>query len=79
MLAMKESCEACGRSLAHDQAAYICSYECTYCSRCVRGPVGRVCPSCQGELVRRPRRTDGEGPTLIDQLRENAVGEILIE
>lgn len=79
MLEMKETCQGCGAPLAHDQSAYICSYECTYCARCVRGPIGRTCPNCQGELVRRPRRTDGDGPKFIDQVRANAKGEILAQ
>ena len=79
MLDMKEECQSCKSPLAHDQSVYICSYECTFCARCVRGPIGRICPNCGGELTRRPRRTDSDGPKLIDQLRAQAKGEILIE
>ena len=38
-----------------DDAAYICSYESTFCATCANALNG-VCPDCAGELVRRPRR-----------------------
>ena len=52
---MKTSCEACERALPADHEAYICSFECTFCSDC---GVSRqfTCPNCGGELLRRPRR-----------------------
>jgi len=40
---------------AEDDAAYICSYESTFCATCANALNG-VCPDCNGELVRRPRR-----------------------
>jgi hypothetical protein len=52
---MKPACEACGASLAAEAAAFICSYECTFCPACT-GKQSHVCPNCQGELVPRPRR-----------------------
>ncbi|HWZ56671.1 MAG TPA: DUF1272 domain-containing protein [Verrucomicrobiae bacterium] len=54
-LLMKPACERCGRSLAIDAEAAICSYECTFCVDCAAEML-RVCPNCQGELVPRPRR-----------------------
>lgn len=57
MLQMRKTCELCGRSLAADGEAYICSYECTYCPACY-GSL-EECPNCAGEVVRRPRRTTG--------------------
>jgi hypothetical protein len=54
-LAMRPTCEGCGVELPADGTAFICSYECTFCSRCSGGGARR-CPNCQGELVRRPRR-----------------------
>lgn len=42
--------------LGTNEPAYICSYECTFCSGCASGSRGS-CPNCGGELVRRPRRT----------------------
>lgn len=37
-------------------AVMICSYECTFCSRCTE-EMSSICPNCGGELIRRPRRT----------------------
>ncbi|HZS07582.1 MAG TPA: DUF1272 domain-containing protein [Blastocatellia bacterium] len=54
-LEMRSSCEKCGRSLAHEDEAYICSYECTFCAECTDA-MKMNCPNCGGELVRRPRR-----------------------
>jgi DNA-binding winged helix-turn-helix (wHTH) protein len=54
-LAMKGSCERCGRVLKPSDDAYICSYECTFCFECGTS-LGRVCPNCGGEQVARPRR-----------------------
>jgi uncharacterized protein len=56
-LEMRSSCERCGTSLAHDAAATICSYECTFCRACA-GELEHVCPNCGGELVARPRRAE---------------------
>lgn len=55
-LAMKPACEKCGTPLPFDADANICSYECTFCSRCTSDLAAR-CPNCGGELVRRPRRS----------------------
>lgn len=54
-LAMKGSCERCGTRLKPDDEAYICSYECTFCSSCSEA-LERVCPNCGGKQVVRPRR-----------------------
>jgi len=54
-LELRPSCERCGRDLAADGTAYICSYECTFCIECT-AELLRTCPNCGGELVRRPRR-----------------------
>jgi len=54
-LEMRTGCEKCGRALAQDGAAFICSYECTFCPDCTEG-MNAVCPNCGGELVPRPRR-----------------------
>ncbi len=54
-LQMKSSCERCGTILALDRPALICSHECTFCEACA-GEMKFICPNCQGELVRRPRR-----------------------
>ncbi|HEY5306873.1 MAG TPA: DUF1272 domain-containing protein [Casimicrobiaceae bacterium] len=63
-LEMRERCQRCAWPLeAEDDAAYICSYESTFCATCANALNG-VCPDCNGELVRRPRRlrkTEGGG------------------
>jgi uncharacterized protein len=55
-LEMRAACERCGKPLALDGEAYICSQECTFCAECT-AVLDEVCPNCAGELVRRPRRT----------------------
>lgn len=54
-LAMKTACERCKAPLDAAGEAYICAYECTFCPECVQALEAR-CPTCGGELVRRPRR-----------------------
>jgi uncharacterized protein len=54
-LTMRSACEACSVALAGDAAAFICSYECTFCPSCSDARE-RVCTNCGGELVVRPRR-----------------------
>jgi hypothetical protein len=55
-LEMRERCQRCAWPLeAEDDAAYICSYESTFCATCANALNG-VCPDCNGELVHRPRR-----------------------
>lgn len=54
-LEMRDTCEKCERSLAHDATAFICSYECTFCQACTE-EMKSVCPNCGGELLPRPRR-----------------------
>lgn len=57
-LEMKTTCGKCDAVLDADGAAFICSYECTFCADCMDALSG-VCPNCGGELVRRPRRIEG--------------------
>ena len=57
MLEIRPNCELCERELAPDSsAARICSYECTFCSDCVRDMLENVCPNCGGGFVPRPIR-----------------------
>ncbi len=65
-LDMKTNCEKCGHVLPADGSAYICSYECTFCSPCASNMHG-TCPNCGGELLRRPRR---KTPAVAAQDRE---------
>ena len=55
MLEMKAACEKCGGALGHEDEAYVCSYECSFCKDCTES-MDAVCPNCGGELLRRPRR-----------------------
>lgn len=54
MLEMKSACQQCQARLGYEDAAWICSYECTYCPDC-RTDLQR-CPNCNGQLTPRPRR-----------------------
>jgi uncharacterized protein len=54
-LEMRSVCERCGGALAADGEAFICSYECTFCSTCAN-EMDSICPNCGGGLVARPRR-----------------------
>ena len=57
MLQLRPNCECCDRDLPADSGdAFICSFECTFCSRCAHQVLGGKCPNCGGELVARPRR-----------------------
>ena len=58
-LEMRATCERCDRALEPGGVAYICSYECTFCEECSK-ELREVCPNCGGELVRRPRRAEGD-------------------
>lgn len=57
-LEMRGQCEKCQIPLRPADAAYICSFECTFCADCATGML-QVCPNCGGELVPRPRRMKG--------------------
>lgn len=54
-LEMRAACEKCSVDLDADGTAYICSYECTFCTTCTE-EMDSVCPNCGGELVARPKR-----------------------
>lgn len=56
MLEMRPDCERCGEHLPADvPGAFICSFECTFCSPCA-GELDERCPNCGGELLDRPTR-----------------------
>jgi len=55
MLKMKSSCERCKTPLSFQDDANICSYECIFYSSC-GSKMKNICPSCNGELVSRPKR-----------------------
>lgn len=54
-LELKSKCEKCPNTLSPESAAFICTYECTFCEDCAAA-MDYVCPNCGGELVRRPRK-----------------------
>jgi len=58
MLAIRPNCEHCNKDLPnHSTEAMICSFECTYCKTCAFDLFKNVCPSCSGNFVNRPIRT----------------------
>jgi hypothetical protein len=57
MLQMRPGCERCDRDLPADATeAWICSFECTFCSDCAEAQFGGRCPNCGGQLLPRPTR-----------------------
>ena len=57
-LEMRPGCERCDRDLPADQSgAWICSFECTFCSDCNDRVLKGTCPNCGGALLPRPTRT----------------------
>ncbi|WP_339726144.1 DUF1272 domain-containing protein [uncultured Paraglaciecola sp.] len=58
MLQLRPNCETCHCDLATDSAAYICTFECTYCANCATNTHKLQCPNCQGNLEKRPIRPE---------------------
>lgn len=57
MLEIRPSCENCNRSLPYDSnEALICTFECTFCSKCAENLLFNVCPNCGGGFEKRPIR-----------------------
>ncbi|MES2125787.1 MAG: DUF1272 domain-containing protein [Pseudomonadota bacterium] len=57
MLELRPSCEHCNKPLPPDATdAMICSFECTFCARCVEAVLENVCPNCGGGFCPRPVR-----------------------
>jgi hypothetical protein len=54
-LEMRDRRGRCGRDLGWEDPASIRSHESTFCGGCA-AEMGRICPNCGGELVRRTRR-----------------------
>ena len=60
MLQMRPGCDCCDRELPADSTeAWICSFECTFCTDCVERKLAHPCPKCGGDFSRRPRRVGG--------------------
>ena len=57
MLELRPSCENCNAPLPpHSTEAMICSFECTFCRKCVEDVLQNVCPNCGGGFSPRPIR-----------------------
>lgn len=57
MLELRPNCECCDKDLPPEAAdAMICSFECTFCARCVQERLGGTCPNCGGNFAPRPVR-----------------------
>jgi len=57
MLELRPTCENCNKPLPPAALeGRICTYECTFCARCVDEVLGSVCPNCGGGFVPRPIR-----------------------
>ncbi len=57
MLDLRPNCECCDRDLPPESSeARICTFECTFCARCVDELLGGVCPNCGGNFSPRPIR-----------------------
>jgi hypothetical protein len=56
-LQLRPNCEFCDKDLPPTATdARICSYECTFCARCVETELFDVCPNCGGGFAPRPIR-----------------------
>jgi len=57
MLQMRPNCECCNIDLAaNSNEAWICSFECTFCTSCVESKLEHRCPNCGGAFSKRPSR-----------------------
>jgi len=57
MLELRPTCENCNKALPADSLeAGICTYECTFCAKCVADVLENVCSNCGGGFVPRPIR-----------------------
>lgn len=59
MLELRPNCEHCDCDLPADSPdAMICTFECTFCRRCVETELAGKCPNCGGNFETRPIRPD---------------------
>lgn len=57
MLELRPTCEHCNAPLPPDsREAMICSFECTFCTKCALEVLEGVCPNCGGNFSPRPIR-----------------------
>ena len=55
-LELRPNCEYCDKDLPPETVdAYICTFECTFCTGCV-AKLHNVCPNCGGGFEKRPIR-----------------------
>lgn len=60
MLELRPTCENCNTKLPPNATeAMICTYECTFCRKCVDDVLENVCPNCGGGFCPRPIRPSG--------------------
>ena len=74
MLKMKSKCEKCSEELPATGVAYICSFECTFCSDCTDS-MQHVCTNCEGELLKRPARLRSPVQVAGSQLKQKLFGK----
>jgi hypothetical protein len=53
--AIKRECGKCNAPLPPNAVAFICTHNCTFCSRCTEA-MNHLCPNCGGELFSRGAR-----------------------
>ncbi|BEI85579.1 hypothetical protein CcaverHIS002_0509800 [Cutaneotrichosporon cavernicola] len=57
MLELRPNCESCDTDLPPESTdAWICTFECTWCTSCATGKLAHKCPNCGGNLQPRPIR-----------------------
>jgi len=57
MMELRPNCECCDVDLPPaSKEAMICTFECTFCVRCVEDVLNNKCPNCGGNFVERPIR-----------------------
>jgi len=57
MLELRPNCENCDCDLPPDSRdAMICTFECTFCRKCVDDVLQGICPNCGGNLQPRAVR-----------------------
>lgn len=57
MLEIRPTCENCNTKLPFDSKnAMICTFECTFCKKCVENILKNTCPNCSGGFEKRPIR-----------------------
>ncbi|BEJ16426.1 hypothetical protein CspHIS471_0510310 [Cutaneotrichosporon sp. HIS471] len=57
MLELRPNCESCDTDLPPESTdAWICTFECTWCTSCATGKLSHKCPNCGGNLQPRPIR-----------------------